>query len=98
MIYNKFALVRYDADEGKVFDWKEPRYDEVLIDENNPELGTRQGEQQHLYVNTLFIGGNDSIENYVEVDEEGNATELTTPTDMASEKERAYDILMGVSE
>lgn len=25
-----FVLIRYDADEGKVFDWKEPRYEEVI--------------------------------------------------------------------
>lgn len=52
-----FALTRYDADEGYVFDWKEPRYMEV------------DGEQvqEHLYVTTLFIGGNDNIDNYVEV-------------------------------
>lgn len=64
-----FNIVRYDADEGFVFDWKEPRYTEVLIDENNPELGTKQGEQEHLYAKTLFIGGNDSIDNYIEVEE-----------------------------
>lgn len=54
-----FNLVRYDADDGKVFDWTEPRY-----------LETENGEQiqEHLYVKTLFIGGNDNIENYVEVD------------------------------
>lgn len=89
MTYNKFSLVRYDADEGKVFDWKEERYTE---DENGAQI------REHLYAKTLFIGGNDNIENYVEVDEAGNATELTTPTDLASEKEQAYDILMGVSE
>jgi len=22
----EFQLIQYDADEGKVFDWKEPRY------------------------------------------------------------------------
>lgn len=58
-----FNLMRYDADEGKVFDWKEPRYTEI---EN------AQGEliktQEHLYASTLFIGGNDSIDNYVEVE------------------------------
>ena len=55
-----FTLVRYDADEGFVFDWKEPRYHE-----------TEKGEkiQEHLYVKTLFISVNDSIENYVEVEE-----------------------------
>lgn len=54
-----FALVRYDADEGKVFDWKEPRF-----------IENEEGEQvqEHLYVTTLFIGGNDSIDNYIEVE------------------------------
>lgn len=55
-----FTLVRYDADEGFVFDWKEPRYVE-----------NEAGEQiqEHLYAKTLYLGINDSIENYVEVEE-----------------------------
>lgn len=53
-----FNLTRYDADEGKVFDWKEPRYTE---DENGNQT------QEHLYAKTLFIGGTDTIDNYVEV-------------------------------
>ena len=57
-----FALVRYDADEGMVFDWVEPRFIEEL-DENGKPIQT----QEHLYVKTLFIGGNDSIDNYIEV-------------------------------
>ena len=64
-----FNLVRYDADEGKVFDWKEPHYIYGLIDNERPELGEKQVGQEHLYAKTLFIGGNDSIENYIEVDE-----------------------------
>ena len=63
-----FNLIRYDADEGKVFDWAEPRYDDVPNDLEHPENGTHK-EQAHLYVKTLFIGGNDSIDNYIEVDE-----------------------------
>ena len=63
----EFQLTRYDADEGKVFDWKEPRYLQVPVNPYNPEEGTKNGEQEHLYVKTLFIGGNDTIENYVEV-------------------------------
>jgi hypothetical protein len=55
-----FNLVRYDADEGKVFDWATPRFVKDL--EGNQV-------QEHLYAKTLFIGGNDSIENYIEVDE-----------------------------
>lgn len=54
-----FELMRYDAEEGMVFDWKEPRY-----------VKDREGniiEQEHLYATTLFIGENDSIENYIEV-------------------------------
>lgn len=53
-----FNLVRYDADEGMVFDWKEPRY---IEDEEGNQI------QEHLYAKTLFIGGNDSIDNYIEL-------------------------------
>jgi hypothetical protein len=54
-----FQLIRYDADDNKVFDWKEPRFNT-----------NKEGEQvqQHLYAKTLFIGANDKIENYIEVD------------------------------
>ena len=53
-----FKLTRYDADDGFVFDWKEPHFTE---DENGNQI------QEHLYASTLFIGGNDTIENYIEV-------------------------------
>lgn len=62
-----FKLTRYDADEGMVFDWKEPRFTEVPINPENPDEGMKQ-EQEHLYVKTLFIGGNDNIDNYIEVE------------------------------
>ncbi len=55
-----YELIRYDADEGYVFDWKEPRYVE---DENGNQI------QEHLYAKTLFIGEHDSIDNYIEVPE-----------------------------
>lgn len=58
MKITNFNLTRYDADEGNVFDWKEPHY---IEDENGNQI------QEHLYVTTLFIGGNDTIDNYVEV-------------------------------
>ena len=58
-----FNLVRYDADEGMVFDWAEPRYTEAF-DENCNLIGKKQ---EHLYAKTLFIGGNDKIEKYIEV-------------------------------
>ena len=54
-----FKLTRYDADEGFVFDWLEPRY---IEDENGEQI------QEHLYVKTLFIGSNDTIDNYIEVE------------------------------
>lgn len=62
----QFNLIRYDADEDKVFDWSEPRFIEVQV------TGEAQPQQiqEHLYVKTLFIGGNDSIDNYIEVDQE----------------------------
>lgn len=53
-----FKLVRYDADDGKVFDWAEPRY---IEDENGNQI------QEHLYSKTLFIGSTDTIDNYIEV-------------------------------
>lgn len=70
MISSNYSLTRYDADAGKVFDWKEPRYTE-----------NEKGEQvqEHLNVKTLFLGHTDSITNYVEVDAEGNAAELAEP-------------------
>ena len=58
-----FVLVRYDADDGKVFDWAEPRYEDVI-----KEDGTTEQQQSHLYAKTLFIGGTDTIDNYIEVD------------------------------
>ncbi len=54
----EFALTRYDADEGYVFDWKEPRY---KITENGEQI------QEHLYAVTLFVGETDSIDNYIEI-------------------------------
>lgn len=56
-----FQLVRYDADEGMVFDWVEERQVEVEEGKFEPE---------HLYVKTLFIGSNDNIANYKEVPEQ----------------------------
>ena len=60
-----FRLTRYDADEGMVFDWAEPRYKDVIDEETHQPTGEK--EQEHLYARTLFIGPTDSIYNYVEV-------------------------------
>ena len=62
-----FALTRYDADDGKVFDWAEPHYHEEPVDMDKPD-GEKITVQDHLYAVTLFIGGTDSIDNYIEVD------------------------------
>lgn len=70
MISSNYSLTRYDADEGKVFDWKEPHYN---VDENGDQV------QDHLNAKTLFLGHTDSITNYAEVDAEGNITELQEP-------------------
>ena len=64
-----FTLIKYEADEGMVFDWKEPRYIYEFIDHEHPELGEKQVGQEHLNAKTLFIGPTDSIENYIEVPE-----------------------------
>lgn len=53
-----FSFMRFDADEGYVFDWLEPHFEE---DEDGNRI------QQHLYAKTLFIGKNDEIDNYIEV-------------------------------
>lgn len=57
-----FNIIRYDADDGKVFDW---------VDLESHKTTDSEGKeiQEHLYAKTLFIGANDSIDNYVEIDE-----------------------------
>ena len=70
MLAQNFTLTRYDADDGKLFNWKEPRF---IEDENGDQI------QEHLNVKTLFIGLNDSITNYVEVDADGAITECEEP-------------------
>lgn len=54
-----FTVVRYEADKGYVFDWKKPRY---MEDQNGNQI------QDHLYTKVLFIGWNDSIDNYIEIE------------------------------
>jgi len=66
MKQTNYNLQRYDADDGKVFDWK--NIEEHKHEEINDE-GKTVIVYDHLYVKTLFIGELDSIDNYVEVDE-----------------------------
>lgn len=70
MISSNYSLTRFDADEGCVFEWKEPHY---IEDENGNKT------QEFLRVKTLFIGALDSITNYVEIDSNGNIIELYEP-------------------
>ena len=70
MILTNYSLTRYDSSPNCVFDWKEPRFNE---DENGNQV------QEHLNAKTLFLGHTDSITNYVEVDADGNITELAEP-------------------
>ena len=66
MKQTNYNLQRYDADDGKVFDWK--NIEEHKHEEINDE-GKTVIVYDHLYVKTLFIGELDSIDNYIEVDE-----------------------------
>lgn len=61
MTTRTFTLTRYDADEGKVFDW-------ANLEEHRIEDGNGEMIQEHLYAKTIFLGGMDTIERYVEVD------------------------------
>lgn len=85
MISKNYSLKRYDADEGCVFDWKEPRFNE---DEHGEKV------QEHLNAKTLFIGSNDSIENYVEVHEDGTVSELFAPEEITTDE--FYEIMEGL--
>lgn len=60
----EFNLIEYVADEGKVFDWLYPKEEEILNEDGEPEI-----KVLHLYVKKLFIGKNDDIKNYIEVNE-----------------------------
>ena len=52
-------IKKYVADEGFLFDWKEPRFVGEAEDR----------EEEHLYASILFLNDNDSIENYIQVEE-----------------------------
>ena len=77
MISTNYSLTRYDAADGCIFDWKTPRF---IEDEEGNQT------QEHLGAKTLFLGHTDSITNYVEVDADGNITELEEP-EIATEED-----------
>jgi len=61
-----FTVKRYDAEDGKVFDWYDlSQHVVVQIDETTGEEKT---VQEHLYAKTLFLSEPDTILNYTEVD------------------------------
>lgn len=60
MKLEQITLQRYDADEGMVFDWKN-------LEEHTSISPEGEEVVNHLYAKTLFLGINDSIDNYVEV-------------------------------
>lgn len=62
-----FNLIKLEADEGKVFDWVD--LTEHTHEEENPETEEKITVQDHLYAKTIFLGLNDSANNYIEVDE-----------------------------
>lgn len=63
----EFVLQRYDADEGMVFDYKEPRFESsMIIDGEGKEIELQV--EVHLYAKTLFIGYGDDIDNYIEIE------------------------------
>ena len=41
-----YNVIKIVADEGKVFDWKTPRYKQEPIDANDLSKGTKDGEQE----------------------------------------------------
>lgn len=61
--------MRYEASEGKVFDWKDlSQHTHEEIDEEGKTIIV----QDHLYAKVIYLGKYDSINNYVEVDEPQN--------------------------
>lgn len=58
----EYVVQRFDADEGKVFDWVDLDAHKTEDEEGNEVIN-------HLYAKTIFVAPNDSIDNYVEVDE-----------------------------
>ena len=53
-------IMRYDDEEGKVFDYKEPRFKDIFDEDDETVIGQ---EEIHLYAKTLIMGPQDSIDN-----------------------------------
>lgn len=64
-----FTLKKYEADEGKVFDWADltaHTHEEQELNDEGQVINTIT-VQEHLYAKVVFIGPNDNINNYIEV-------------------------------
>lgn len=57
----EYTVQRFDADEGKVFDW-------VDLKAHQYENEKDEIIQEHLYAKTLFLSDSDNIANYVEIE------------------------------
>lgn len=60
-------MKKYTASEGKVFDWADARY--TLAYDKDGLVIPGERVREHLYTKTIYMAGNDKIENYVEVDD-----------------------------
>jgi len=56
-------IFRFEAPEGKLYDWAEPRF--AYIKDKD---GNETQEQEHLYAKYLCLGQFDLIDNYILVD------------------------------
>jgi hypothetical protein len=61
---NAVKMVKYIADDDKVFDWAD-------LHSHLVEDAAGNTTQQHLYASALYIGSSDNIANYREVDRYG---------------------------
>ena len=57
----EYTVQRFDADEGKVFDW-------VDLEAHQYEDEDGNIIQEHLYADVLFLADNDRAENYIEIE------------------------------
>lgn len=62
MKQSSFNMIKIEAETGKVFDWKN-------LDEHTTVNESGETVVEHLRAKVVFLAANDSVENYVEVDE-----------------------------
>lgn len=67
---SNYTLIKLEAEEGKVFDWKD--LSAHTHEETDPETGEITVVQDHLYAKIIYLGVGDSADNYVEVQDPSN--------------------------